>query len=146
MNCEVGVYLRKGAVYLPTMGKMDKGFYRGVEPVAVVAASNTEGLRQALSATIGRGNPMVPILRRSEIPPPVALKYAGVKSWSAFERGMQCWQITAKDGIFRIAGQRKEPDGMWRDDPEQIIAFPRGATADDVIGRMIAILQAAVRR
>ena len=33
---------------------------------------------------------------------------------------------------------------MWRDDPEQIITFPPGATADEVIERMIAILQAAV--
>jgi hypothetical protein len=146
VNCEVGVYLRKGVVYLPTMGKMDKGFYRGVEPVAVVAASDTQGLRQALSATIARGNPMVPILRRSEIPPPVLLKYAGVKHWSAFERGMLFWDITGNDGIFRIAGQRKEPDGMWRDDPEKIITSPPGATDDDVTERMIAILQAAVRR
>jgi hypothetical protein len=65
---------------------MDEGFYRGVEPVAVVSASNTGELRQALRATIARGNPAVPILRRSEIPLPVLLKYAGVKSWSAFER------------------------------------------------------------
>jgi hypothetical protein len=35
---------------------------------------------------------------------------------------------------------------MWRDDPEQIISFPAGATADEVIERMIAILQAAVPR
>ncbi len=146
MHCEVELYLRKGIVYVPTMGKMDEGFYRGVEPVAVVSASNTEGVRQALQAAIARGNPVVPILRRSEIPPAVLLKYAGVKSWSAFERDMLFWDITQKDGIFRIAGQRKEPDGMWRDDPEQIIAFPPGATADDVVERMIAILQAAVRR
>jgi hypothetical protein len=86
MNCHL--YLRRGTVYLPTMGKMDEGFYRGVEPVADVSASNTEEIRQALRATIARGNPVVPILRRSEIPPPVLLKYAGVKSWSTFERGM----------------------------------------------------------
>ena len=41
MNCEVELYLRKGVVYVPTMGKMDEGFYRGVEPVADVSASNT---------------------------------------------------------------------------------------------------------
>jgi hypothetical protein len=39
MNCHL--YLRRGNVYLPTMGKMDEGFYRGVEPVADVSASNT---------------------------------------------------------------------------------------------------------
>jgi hypothetical protein len=48
MHCEVELYLRKGVVYLPTMGKMDEGFYRGVEPVADVSASNTEEIRQAL--------------------------------------------------------------------------------------------------
>jgi hypothetical protein len=125
MNCEVELYLRKGVVYVPTMGKMDEGFYRGVEPVAVVSASNTEEVRQALRATIARGNPAVPILRRSEIPLPVLLKYAGVKSWSAFERGMLFWDIKENNGAFRIASQRKQPDGMWRDDPEQIITFPR---------------------
>jgi hypothetical protein len=145
VNCNVGIYLRKGTIYIPTMGKMDEGFYRGVEPVAAVPASNTEEVRQALRATIARGNPVVPILRRSEIPPPVLLKYAGVKSWSAFERGMLFWDIKENNGAFRIAGQRKQSDGMWRDDPEQTIAFPPGATVDDVVERMIAILQAAVR-
>lgn len=68
MNCHL--YLRKGTVYLPTKGKMDEGFYRGVEPVVVVSTTNTEELRQALRATTARGNPVVPILRRSEIPRP----------------------------------------------------------------------------
>jgi hypothetical protein len=73
------VYLRKGTVYLTTMGKMDKGFYRGVEPVAVVSVIDTKALREALAATVVRGNPRVPVLRRNEYPPPVLLKYAGVK-------------------------------------------------------------------
>src|ERR1700761_9181977 len=105
MNCHL--YLRKGTVYLPTMGKMDKGFYRGVEPVAVVAASNIEGVRHALQATIARGNPIVPMLRRSEWKPPVLLKYAGVKYWSAFERDMSLWTIKYDGTSFQIAGQKK---------------------------------------
>jgi hypothetical protein len=144
MYCDL--CLRKGTVYLPTMGKMDKGFYRGVEPVAVVSVSNTEALRQALAATIARGNPDVPMLRRRELPPPVLLKHAGVGNWSTFERGMLLWSITENDGIFQITGQEKQPDRMWRDDPEQTINFPPGSTADDVIERMIAILQDAARR
>jgi hypothetical protein len=144
MNCDI--YLRNGTVYLPTMGKMDKGFYRGVEPVAVIAVSNTEALRQALQAVIARGNPSVPMLKRSEWPPPVLLKYAGVKAWSAFERGMQLWGMEEKDGIFQIAGQRKQPDRMWRDDPEQTIDFAPGTAVSQVIDRMIAILQNAARQ
>jgi len=144
MNCEL--YLRNGMVYLPTMGKMDEGFYRGVEPVSVAAASHTEGVRQALQATIARGNPVVPMLRRSEWRPPVLLKYAGLKSWSAFERGMSFWTIKDDGTYFRIAGQRKQPNGMWNDDPEQIVAFPPGSNVDQVIDRMIAILQDAARQ
>jgi len=67
MNCHI--YLRKGIVYVPTMGMIDRGFYRGVEPVAVVSVSNTEGLRHALQAAIARGNPRVPMLKRREWPP-----------------------------------------------------------------------------
>lgn len=143
MNCHL--YLRKGTVYLPTMGKMDKGFYRGVEPVAVVSTSDTEGIRQALQATITRGNRLVPMLRRSEWPPPILLKYASVKNWSAFERDIMFWTIKEEDGTFRIAGQKKQPDGSWRDDPEQTITFPLGSSVDNVIERMITILQDTAR-
>ena len=143
MNCHI--YLRKGAVYIPTMGKMGKGFYRGVEPVAVISTSNTEALRQALAATIARGNPDVPTLLRREWPPPVLLKYAGVKSCSAFERGMLLWNIVEKDGIYQIAGHTKKPNGMWKEDPEQTIKFTPETGVDTVVDRMIAILQEATR-
>jgi hypothetical protein len=144
MNCHV--YLRNGTVYLPTMGKMDEGFYRGVEPVTVVSAADVERIRQALRTTIARGNPIVPMLRRSEIPPPVLLKYAGVKRWSEFERGLIFWTIKEKGGVFRIASQTKHPDGGWRDNPERTITFSANSTADEVIDRMIAILQEAAKK
>jgi hypothetical protein len=144
MNCVIS--LRSGIVYMPTMGKMGKGFYRGVEPVAVAPAKNTEALRQALKASIARGNPVVPQpQRQQDWPPPVVLKYAGVKSWSAFERGLQVWDINESDGIFQIAGNVRGPHG-WVEDPKQTITFPPGTSVDDVIDRMIAILQEAARK
>jgi hypothetical protein len=141
MYCDL--CLRKGIVYVPTMGKMDKGFYRGIDPVAVVPVSNTAALHQALAETFARGNPHVPILRRRDWPPPVVLKYAGVKHWSAFERGMRLWSIVERDGVFRIAEQEKKPDGMWRDDPSHIVDFPPQVRVEEVLDRMIAILQDA---
>jgi hypothetical protein len=139
MNCHL--YLRNDVVFLPTMGQMGKGFYRGVEPVAVVPASNAAGVRQALQATIARGNPVVPMLKRSDWPAPILLKYAGVQSWSAFERDMLFWTIKDTDVAFKIASQRKQPDGMWRDDPEQTTSLPPDAAVEDVVDRMITILQ-----
>jgi len=135
------LYLRRGTVYLPTVGKMGEGFYRDVEPLDVISASNTKALRQALAEAIARGNPNVPMLQRHEWAAPLVLKQAGVKSWSAFERGMQLWAIEDKDGAFRIIGKKKKPDGTTIDDPEKTIAFPSGATVHDVIERMMAILQ-----
>lgn len=140
------LYMRNGTVYIPTMGIMEKGFYRGIEPVAVVSATNAEALREALAATITRGNPIVPKLRRREWPPPVILKYAGVRSWSAFERGMLAWEIEKTDGIFQIAVNTKRANGMWLGDPEQTITFPLGTSVDEVVDRMVSTLQRAARQ
>jgi len=139
-------YLRNGTVYVPTMGMMEKGFYRGIEPVAVVSVTNADALREALAATIARGNPVVPKLRRREWPPPVVLKYAGVKSWSGFERGMMLWSIEEKDGVWKVIGKRQSSDGAMVDDPDQMTTFPVRASVEDVIGRAVSIVQHAGRQ
>ncbi len=53
--------------------------------------------------------------------------------------------LESEDDIFRIAGQKRQPDRNWKDDPEQTITFPPGSTTDQVIDRMIEILQDAAR-
>jgi hypothetical protein len=136
------MYLRKGKVFVPTFGLVHKGLYRDVEPVAVVDVSDTEGLRQAFRETIARGNPPTAYYRRDSYPQPVVVKYAGVKNWSAFARGASPWNIKESDGIFQIVGSLKGPDG-WVEDPEQKVEFPPGAAVDQVIDRMIVILQDA---
>jgi len=141
--CDIS--LRNGTVYVPTIGKMDEGFYRGIEPVAAVAVQDTHALREALTATIARGNPVVPMLKRREWPPPVVLKYAEVKTWSAFERGMRLWGLEEKDTIFAIDTYAKSPNRMWVKIPERRIAFPPATPVNEVIDRMIAILQDAAR-
>jgi hypothetical protein len=57
---------------------------------------------------------------------------------------MLAWEIEQKDGTFRIAGNTKRANGMWLGDPEQTITFPAGASVDDVVDRMVSILQHAV--
>jgi hypothetical protein len=142
MHCHL--YLRKGIVIVPTFGKVDKGLHRDVEPVDVAPVADAAAIRRALHATIARGNPPTPPYPRGAYPQPVAVKYAGVKSWGAFARHALPWNIVEKNGIYRIIGKRKDPNG-WVEDPEQKIEFPPGATIDDVIDRMIAILQDAAQ-
>jgi hypothetical protein len=142
MYCNL--YLRKGKVLIPTFGRVDIGLYRDIEPVTVVDVLDADALRRAFHETIARGNPPVGPYPRPN-PPPVVLKHAGVKSWGAFARGASPWNIKRRGGIYQIVGHQKGPDG-WVEDPEQKIEFPPGTTLDQVIDRMIAILQDAARK
>jgi hypothetical protein len=94
---------------------------------------------------MSRGNPPAPRYPRDSFPEPVVVKYAGVKSWSAFARGTLPWGIDERDGKFQIIGYCRHPDG-WHEDPEQKLDLPAGSTADDAIDRMITILQDAARK
>jgi hypothetical protein len=138
------IYLRKGTVIVPTTGRVEnRGPYRDIEPVAVVPASDAAAIRSALQAAIARGNP--PTLRypRGAYPQPVVVKHAGVKTWGAFAReASPPWNIKETDGNYQIIGHRKHPTG-WIEDPEKTIEFPHGSSMDQVIERMIAILQDA---
>jgi len=62
-------------------------------------------------------------------------------------RGPDITQVWASgrtdDGLFKIVSYRKHPKRYWEEDPAQEKRFPPGTTVDDVINRMITILQAA---
>jgi len=143
MNCHL--YLRQNIVFVPTSGKVHKRLYRDIEPVAVVPVSDTDAIRQALHATIARGNPPTPHYPRDSHPQPVVLKYAGLKSWHAFARSTSTWTMKEKDGHCQIVGYKMDTNG-WTEDPDQKVEFPSGTTLDDIIDRMIAIIQEAARR
>ena len=134
------VYLKGNVVFVPTTGALDKGVYREIEPVAVVPLSNTEGVRRALQETIARGNPPARY-SSGNFPPPVLLKYAGVKTWSAFARGTLTWSVEETESHYQIVGYQKNARGYWERDPYQRIEFPVATSADDVIGRLIEIMQ-----
>jgi hypothetical protein len=139
-------YLRNALVYVPTVVKLQTGAYMDVDPVAVVPVTNTDGLRHALLDAIARKNAIVPPPPKDDWPPPVLLNYAGVKAWSAFARGASQWSIKEKDGTYQIVGYRTHRNGYWEQDPDQMTNFPPSATVNDVIERMIAILQDAAQK
>lgn len=141
-NC----FLKDGIVYVPTVVKMQTGVYSDEEPVAVVSAADSQGLRHAFLDTIGRGNAVVPNPPKDKWPPPVLLKYTGAKNWSAFKRGASTWSIKEKNENYQLIGYRTHRDGYWQEDLDQKINFPPGTAVDDVIDRMIAIIQEAVRK
>jgi hypothetical protein len=139
--------LKDNIVYLPTVAKTEAGFYMSREPVDVVPAANTDGLRRAINDVLARGNAIIPTPKRNAYPPPVLPKYAGLKSWSAFMRGASEWKIAEKNGNYQITPYRKDPKGgqSWVADTDRRITFPPGTPVNKVVDRMIAILQDAAR-
>lgn len=128
----VSCYLRKGVVYLPTAGQVYRGYYRGIEPVAVVPVAATDELRRALRETIARGNPKVPDLPTDALPPPVLPKYAGVKNWAAFDRGASLWALSKRDGVYSIVGYRRRRDSGREPDPNQRVTLPPEASVEEL--------------
>ena len=134
--------LRNGFVYLPTMARLDAGGHMTIEPVEVVPVSDSSRLREAFERCLARGNPMRAMPKtRAEWAPFVMLKYAGVKSSSAWEKGLSEWDIDEVDGVWRIVGRRKGHGRGTVEDLSQKTVFPAGTTANEVIERMIAILR-----
>jgi hypothetical protein len=141
-------YLRDGVVYVPTMARRkSEPIYTTIEPVSVVPMSSLEEVRRALLETVARKNVVIPDPDPKALrAPPLILKYAGVKSWPAFYRNASMWSISEDDGLYKILNYRKHLKGSWREDPAQEIQFPVGTMIDDVVDRMIAILQEAARQ
>ncbi|HEX5229571.1 MAG TPA: hypothetical protein VFW44_17790 [Bryobacteraceae bacterium] len=137
------VYLKGHVVFVPTTGRLDEPIYREMEPVAVLPISDAEGVRRALEATIARGNPPAPRYSAGNFPPPVLLKYAGAKTWSAFARNTLTWSIEQTDNVYQIVPYRKDAEGYWEADPDRNIVFQPGTTTDAVIERMISIMEEA---
>lgn len=138
-------YLRNGIVYVPTVAKLTTGAYLDIDPVAVESVANAISLRRAFLEANARSNPVINPPPKGKWPAPVLLKYAKVKSWSAFAPGASMWTIKEENRNYQIIGFRDHPDGYWAPDPDQTIDFPPETKIDTVIDRMVAILQEAAR-
>jgi len=135
-------YLRKGIVYMPTPGKIHRGPYYDIEPVAVVTASDTMGFRRALLEVIDRGNPEVPIPSPEDVAKPLLPKYAGVKSYAAFANGAHLWGVWDHGGFYTIVPKKRMQPRGWVDDTDQAVTFPPDASIDDLCEKLIEMVQA----
>ncbi len=107
----------EGRVFVPTLGRVPGGPY----------------------------NPVDIIINEFSKPQPES-REARLRSWSAFFRNAWTWSIRDDDGVYKIIGYRKHSKEYWEKDPSQEIKFPVRTRLDDVVDRMIAILQEAARQ
>ena len=139
------LYLKKGTVYLPTVVNQGIAVYMDVEPVTVVPRCGYRRLTPRVAKHDPQRKCLPPPSLEDSRKPPVILKYTDDKSWSAFSRSASAWSIYEKNGIYRIAPYRTHQKGYWEEDPEREMRIPPRTPINDVVERMIAILQDAAR-
>jgi len=139
----ISCYLRRGIVYIPTVGKSDRGSFRYIDPVETVPVLDTAELRKAFRDVTARGNPSIPTLRREDHTESVVAKAAGVKTYTAFANRALSWTIENEDNAIRIKGQKKLPRGGWVDDPDSIVVLQNCTDQGEMIEELIRIVQAA---
>ncbi|MFX1678910.1 hypothetical protein PV762_06735 [Mitsuaria sp. CC2] len=131
------VYLREGLVLMPTMAKTDAGFFIEVEPVSVVRSDKLEDIARALKANIQRGNPLIETPSRDNFPKPVVLPYAKVKTWSTFEKKVQCWKILWDGSEYQLKPQRRASTRGLEDVPGELSSFGGVAGLDQLVNSLI---------
>lgn len=140
------LYLQKGTVYVPTVAKTEAGYYLDIDPVDVISATDLKTLCSAINRTIRIGNPKIATPTRAAFPKPVVLNYAKVKSWSAFEKDADCWEIYEKEGVYRIQKLPKGQPHCLENDWKEVESLPSDVGIDSVAQRIATLVQSAFDR
>lgn len=142
----VSPLLYKGIVYIPTSYVVEGGgpFFEGA-PVESVPVEQAKKLRLTLLSAIDRGN--APITRaevatsRTANTPPM-LAATGARSWHDLDRRMKgSWSVVEKDGTYQIRVDQPMQLRGWHEDKGKRIEFPPRTPVEDVIDRLIAMMQ-----
>jgi hypothetical protein len=96
------LYIAAGKLIVPTSAKAEAGFGIEVEPVVVASLSDSAG-----SSDAKQGNPSVPTPDGKTRLPPVVLRHAGVKSWSAFVSKAKGWAVKKAPGSYLVVPLKK---------------------------------------
>jgi hypothetical protein len=147
---DVSLRLYKGVVQLPTSYFVARdGFYVTDTPLESVPVEQTEGLRRAILAALARGNP--PISRdearaRLNSKNDPLLRATGARSWFALDRETAgLWSLVEQDGLYEIQVDQPMETRGWHEDKSKRVHFPPGTPVDDVIDRLIAMIQDRAR-
>jgi len=146
----VSLRLYKGVVQIPTSYFVERdGFFVTDAPIDSVPVEQTERLRQAILAAVGRGNPPISrdqataLLNDQKDP---LLQAAGARSWYALDRQTKgLWSIET-NGICEIRVNQPLKTQGWHEDKTKRVQFPPGTPVEDVIERLIAMIQECARQ
>ena len=95
-----------------------------MEPVFVALLADAARCSDVIAQTLERGNPSIPTPNWKTAPPPVVLRHAGLRSWSAFLRKAQGWVVKKQPGSYLAAPLRKVHLGGLQEDREHGETIP----------------------
>ena len=144
----ISLRLYKGIVHIPT--SYFTGFFVTDRPLESVSVEQTDSLRNAILAAIARGNPPISrdqaeaLLSSKDDP---LLQATGARSWYVLDRQtMGLWSLDEKDGIYQIrVDEPMQPRG-WHEDKTKRVEFLPGTPVEEVIDRLIAMIQECARQ
>ena len=148
---DISLRLYKRVVYIPTSYIVERdGFFFEGTPIESVPVEQTEGLRRAILTAMGRGNP--PISRDkvsaavSDSKKSAMLAAAHARSWYVLDRQTTgLWSLAEEEGLYKIrVKQPMQPRG-WHEDKTKRVEFLPGTPVDEVIDRLIAMIQERTR-
>jgi hypothetical protein len=146
----ISLLLYKDVVQIPTSYAIQRGFYFKYTPLQSVPVEQTERLRDAIRTAIERGNPSisrdeVTAISGSKNPPMLAA--TGARSWHALDRQTKgSWSIKESNSAYeiRVNEPMQQPRG-WHEDKTKRVQFPAGTPVEDVIDRLITMIQERAR-
>jgi hypothetical protein len=149
---DISLRLYKGMVYIPTDYKVEgRGFYVSRPPVDAIPVEHMERLRGAILAALARRNPPIsPEEARAALSDrgnSAILSATRAKSWYALDqqtRGL--WSLVENEGLYEIRVDQPMKTHGWHEDKSKRVLFPFGTPVDDVIDRLIAMIQECTQR
>jgi hypothetical protein len=137
----VSIYLRRKTIYIPTDAITEAGYHTDIEPIAVIDASDVEGLRHVLKERLTQEPPIIPTPPGDASRKPDILRHAKVSSWATFTKGLEYWHL-AKSGPRYVFLGTKKVRGGWDFITEKNIPLGPDTDIEQVINNAVAhILQ-----
>jgi hypothetical protein len=148
---DISLRLYNGVVHIPTPYLVEEdGFFVDNRPLESVPVEQTEALRQAIMTAIERANPPISrdqaraLLHSKDDP---LLKATGARSWYVLDRQTTgLWSIDVKNGAYEIRVYQPIKPRGWNEDKTKRVQFLPGTAVDDVIARLIAMIQERARQ
>lgn len=148
MNVSLRLYA--GVVYVPTSYTISAGFYFEHAPLEAVPVEQTQRLRQVIEAALARGNRPISgeeartLSGNNDNP---ILKAARARSWYTLDRQSKgLWSLRQKNDLYEIRVDEPMKPRGWHEDKTKRINFPAGTPVDEVITRLIAMVQECARQ